>query len=69
MALLKEWHKIAYDESRDKGVIQRFWANYFNLEKGVYEKLLAEPDTEVKGTVKELAEKYSLSITAKEACA
>ena len=62
MALLKEWHKIAYDESRDKGVIQRFWANYFNLEKGVYEKLLAEPDTEVKGTVKELAEKYSLSI-------
>ena len=57
MALLKEWHKIAYDESRDKGVIQRFWANYFNLEKGVYEKLLAEPDTEVKGTVKELVQR------------
>ncbi len=62
MALLKEWHKIAYDESRDKGVIQRFWANYFNLEKGVYEKLLAEPDQEVKGTVKELAERFGLSI-------
>ena len=62
MALLKEWQKIAYDEKRDKGTIQRFWANYFNLEKGVYEKLLAEPDTEVTGTVKELAEKYGLSI-------
>ena len=62
MALLKEWHKIAYDESRDKGVIQRFWANYFNLEKGVYEKLLSDPDTEVKGTVKELAQKYELSV-------
>ena len=62
MALLKEWQKIAYDESRDRGVIQKFWANYFNLEKGVYERLLAEPDTEVKGTVKELAEKYDLSI-------
>ena len=42
MALLKEWQKIAYDESKDRGVIQRFWANYFNLEKGVYEKLLTE---------------------------
>ena len=39
-----------------------FWANYFNLEKGVYEKLLEEPDVEVKGTVKELAENYGLSI-------
>ncbi len=43
-------------------MIQRFWANYFNLEKGVYEKLLAEPDQEVKGTVKELAERFGLSI-------
>ena len=49
MALLKEWQKIAYDETKDKGTLQRFWANYFNLEKGVYEKLLEEPDTEVKG--------------------
>ena len=62
MALLKEWQKIAYDETKDKGTLQRFWANYFNLEKGVYEKLLEEPDTEVKGTVKELAEKYGLSV-------
>jgi len=62
MALLKEWQKIAYDENKDKGLLQKFWANYFNLEKGVYEKLLADPDTEVKGTVKELAEKYGLSV-------
>ena len=62
MALLKEWQKIAYDENKDKGLLQKFWANYFNLEKGVYEKLLAEPDTEVKGSVKELAEKYGLSV-------
>ena len=62
MALLKEWQKISYDEKKDKGALQRFWANYFNLEKGVYEKLLSDPDTEVKGTVKELAEKYGLSV-------
>ena len=62
MALLKEWQKVAYDETKDRGTLQRFWANYFNLEKEVYEKLLEEPDVEVKGTVKELAEKYGLSI-------
>ena len=62
MALLKEWQKIAYDEKKDKGALQRFWANYFNLEKGVYEKLLSDPDTEVKGTVKELAEKYNQEV-------
>ena len=62
MALLKQWQKIAYDETKDKGALQKFWANYFNLETSVYEKLLAEPDVEVKGTVKELAEKYGLSV-------
>ena len=32
------------------------------LEKGVYEKLLTNPDEKVEGTVKELAEKYNLSV-------
>lgn len=62
MALLQEWQKIAYDETKDKGTLQRFWARYFNLEKGVYEQLLTTPDLEVKGTVKELAEKFNLSV-------
>ncbi|MGN0335401.1 MAG: SEC-C metal-binding domain-containing protein [Lachnospiraceae bacterium] len=62
MALLKQWHAIAYDEKANRGDIQRFWTNYFGLEKSVYEQLLADPDTEVKGTVKELAEKYGLSV-------
>ncbi len=62
MALLKEWQKIAYDEKKDKGQLRKFWDDYFLLEKGVYEQLLTEPDVEVKGTVKELAEKYNLSV-------
>ena len=60
MALLKEWQKIAYDETKDRGTLQRFWANYFNLEKGVYEKLLEEPDVEVKGFCKERTAQYVL---------
>jgi preprotein translocase subunit SecA len=62
MALLKQWRDTAYDEKANKGDIQRFWAKYFEIEKGIYEQLLEDPDTEVKGTVKELAEKYGQDI-------
>ena len=32
------------------------------MEKGVYEQLLTNPDEKVEGTVKELADKYNLSV-------
>ena len=62
MALLEEWQKVAYNQHTDKRELQKFWQRYFLLEKGVYEKLLTNPDEKVEGTVKELAEKYDLSI-------
>lgn len=62
MALLQEWQKIAYNEKEDKGKLQRFWNDYFLLEKGIYEQLLSSPTEKVEGTVKELAEKYGISI-------
>ena len=62
MALLQEWQKIAYNENANQADLQRFWQRYFLLEKGVYEKLLTNPDEVVEGTVKELAEKYNLSV-------
>ena len=62
MALLKEWQKYAYNENMDRGELQRFWDRYFLLEQSVYEKLLTTPDEVVEGTVKELAEKYGLSV-------
>lgn len=62
MALLENWQKIAYNEETNKQELQRFWQRYFLVEKGVYEKLLVNPDEKVEGTVKELAEKYELSI-------
>lgn len=62
MALLEDWQKIAYDQEADKGKLQQFWQRYFLLEKGVYEQLLTKPEEKVEGTVKELAEKFSLSI-------
>ncbi|MDE7436521.1 MAG: SEC-C domain-containing protein [Lachnospiraceae bacterium] len=62
MALLEEWRKVAYDQQADQGKLQAFWQRYFLLEKGIYEQLLTNPDEKVEGTVKELAEKYGLSI-------
>lgn len=62
MALLKDWHKIAYDEKADKGALQKFWTDYFELEKGIYEKLLETPDVVEKGTVRELADKFGVSV-------
>ena len=58
MALLQEWRDYAYkfDDRTAEG--QQFWLNYFNIEKGIYEQLLADKDTVVSGTVKELADKY-----------
>ena len=41
---------------------ERFWAEYFVLEKGIYEQLLSDPDNVVKGTVSELAQKYDLAV-------
>ncbi|MCI8853134.1 MAG: SEC-C domain-containing protein [Lachnospiraceae bacterium] len=62
MALLKQWRDMAYDQKANKGDLQRFWATYFDIEKGIYEQLLEQPEVEVKGTVKELAEKYGQSV-------
>ncbi|MCI8282504.1 MAG: SEC-C domain-containing protein [Lachnospiraceae bacterium] len=64
MALLEQWRGIAYNEKTDKGELQKFWQRYFLLEKGVYEKLLEQPDEPVEGTVKELAERFELDIMA-----
>ena len=62
MAILQEWQKIAYNEKANQAELQKFWQRYFLLEKGVYEKLLTNPDEVVEGTVKELADKYGLSL-------
>ena len=62
MTILEQWRSIAYNQNADKNKLQRFWANYFNIEKNIYEQLLENPDEIVSGTVKELAEKYGLTI-------
>ena len=42
MALLEEWHKIAYNDKADQGELQRFWQHYFLLELS-YSRSLVSP--------------------------
>lgn len=64
MSLLTEWRNVAYNEEMNNSQAgQQFWTNYFLLEKGVYEKLLATPGAKVKGTVKGLAEQFGLELS------
>lgn len=62
MTLLKKWRDMAYSETANKGDLQRLWRDYFQKEKDIYAQLLKNPDEEVSGTVKELAEKYGIDI-------
>ena len=61
-SLLDQWRDTAYDRELTKNQLETFWSKYFTIEKGIYEELLKDPDTEVKGTVKELAEKYNQDV-------
>ena len=64
MALLQEWREYAYsEEMQNSKEGQKLWENYFTLEKGIYEKLLANPSEIVEGTVQELAGRYEVPLS------
>ena len=48
--ILEQWRSIAYDQQADRNQLQRFWANYFNIEKGIYEQLHNQCAGTVNGT-------------------
>ena len=60
--LLDQWRDMAYDRNLSKNELEAFWGKYFTIEREIYEQLLSNPDEEVKGTVKELAEKYGQEV-------
>ena len=76
-SLLDQWRDMAYDRNLSKNELEtfwsryftiakdqleKFWGTYFTIEREIYEQLLENPDEEVKGTVKELAEKYGQDV-------
>ena len=62
MALLEQWKAVAYNENAGRERLQQLWAVYFDEERAIYAQLLKNPDEVVKGTVKELADKFGVSL-------
>ena len=62
MALLQKWRDKAYSETAEKSQLEKLWSDYFLKEKEIYAQLLKDPDTEVKGTVAELAQKFGVDL-------
>lgn len=60
--LLEKWRGTAYSAQLTKKQSDMFWANYFNIEKGIYQQILSKPEEVVEGTVKELAERFGTDI-------
>lgn len=61
MSLFETWRDTAYKE-QDPKVQKKFWEEYFEIEKGIYEKILSKPEEVVNGSVKELAEGYGTDV-------
>lgn len=62
MALLEQWRSVAYNETTSKDKLQQFWTIYFQQEREIYAQLLKNPSEVVKGTVKELADRFGVSV-------
>ena len=62
MTLLEAWRQKAYQEEKTKQQDEVFWNDYFAREKSIYEKLLADPENVVSGTLPELAEKFGQTV-------
>jgi hypothetical protein len=60
MGIYANWMNAAYDE-RD-GLVKRTWDVYLPLEQAVYESMLENKDGAIKGTMSELAEKFSMTL-------
>jgi len=62
MGLMEDWRDKAYSPTEDKGRLQKFWQDYFLKEKDIYAELLKNPDEGVTGTIKELAERFGVTV-------
>lgn len=63
MSLLQQWRDYAYNQDMNNQTGQMFWANYFNIEKEIYKKLLANSDKVWEGTVAELAKEFDTELS------
>lgn len=62
MGLLQDWRKYAYSVDINSKTGKVIWDRYFKDEEIVYRQILANPSYIVRGTVRELAQKYNIEL-------
>jgi len=60
MTIYENWIKRAYDGAGN--VIKKYWDGYLPLEQKVYENMLSTKNSEISGTMAQLAEKYDMPL-------
>lgn len=63
MSLINEWREYAYSLPENQKNTKKFWNDYFKAEQRIYEEILSNPDTVYEASVKELSEKFNVSLT------
>lgn len=58
---VKEWKALAYDQAKNKQELEGIWNKYFEVEKGIYARILEHPEEIVSGTLKELSERFNVT--------
>ncbi len=58
MTLFKQWTELM--ETQTEETFEAFWEEYSGAETKIYQHILANKDTHLAGTVKELAEKFEV---------
>ncbi len=59
MTLCEQWLQKAYD--RQGLPLKKFWDDFAPQEEKIYKKILVEKPKEIKGTIKELSDRYGLA--------
>ncbi len=57
MSLYEDWIRMAYNERGE--ALADFWDTYMPLEQKIYETIIGKKTKKIKGTVQEVADKYS----------
>ncbi len=58
MSLFKQWNELM--ETQTEETFEAFWEEYSDAETRIYQHILANKDTHLAGTVKELSEKFEV---------
>lgn len=62
MGILQDWREYAYGVDFNSKSGKIIWDKYFKEEQVIYEEILENPSNIVRGTVRELAQRYNMEI-------